>query len=385
MKNRFKLDYCTEVRCDCFEFVYNGIHGFYDKSKDIHELFYHKKIYKFYPSVELSTYDDSNFFTEGYIDFLIALRDELDIEAFPFRKPDGGVTYLFLSKNWLMFQGLALLANSKDHRMFKLEEDKLFVDEKEVNYMQQCTLYIAPYGELTYGIPFSYEDTKEIILLHSIRVGCRVSSLKELLPYMPLNNTYFEFEASSVVYKEEWRICYDNKLSKFPVNKVDSFYVKYHDPHIHIRCLVHSLVEDPTFTGINGKYVLDENTNRVTSVTIGDVSLYPDENNETTYIANGRVPIGFLRKLKDIDPNCKRIVYRLKPLESWTTKDNNLYLDSQSFEFNNQVGVIDMGLNGNYSVMWGSHLYDSSEVHGELGSELEMAIEDFLKADKNGK
>lgn len=44
-----------------------------------------------------------------------------------------------------------------------------------------------------------------------------------------------------------------------------------------------------------------------------------------------------------------------------------------------------MGLNGNYSVMWGSHFYDSSEVHGELGSELEMAIEDFLKADKNGK
>ena len=44
-----------------------------------------------------------------------------------------------------------------------------------------------------------------------------------------------------------------------------------------------------------------------------------------------------------------------------------------------------MGLNGNYSVMWGSHLYDSSDVYGELGSELEMAIEDFLKADRNDK
>ena len=385
MKNRFKLDYCTEVRCDCFEFAYNGIHGLYDKSKDLNELFYNKKTYKFYQDVELGKHTDSNFFTEADIDLLIILRDELDIEAFPFRRPDGEVTYLFLSKNWLMFQGLALLANSKDYRMFKLEEDKLFVDEKEVNYMQQCTLHIAPYGELTYGIPFSYEDTKEIILLHSIRVGCRVSSLKELLPYMPLNNTYFEFEASSIVYKEEWRIYYDNKLSKFPVNKVDSFYVKYHDPYIHIRCLVHSLVEDLTFIGINGKYVLDENTNRVTRLTIGDVSLYPDENNETTYIANGRVPIGFLRKLKDIDPNCKRIVYRLKPLERWTTKDKNIYLDSQSFEFSNQVGVINMGLNGNYSVMWGSHLYDNSDVYGELGSELEMAIEDFLKANRKDK
>lgn len=43
MKNRFKLDYCTEVRCDCYEFAYNGIRGFYDKSKDVHELFYHKR------------------------------------------------------------------------------------------------------------------------------------------------------------------------------------------------------------------------------------------------------------------------------------------------------------------------------------------------------
>lgn len=72
-------------------------------------------------------------------------------------------------------------------------------------------------------------------------------------------------------------------------------------------------------------------------------------------------------------------------MERWTTKDKNIYLDSQSFEFNNQVGVIDMSPNGNYSVMWGSHLYDSSDVYEELGSELEMAIEDFLKADKNRK
>lgn len=286
-----------------------------------------------------------------------------------------------------MYQGLALLANSKDFKMFQLDRDKLFVDGKEVNYMQQCTLHTAPYGELTYGIPFSYEDTKEIILLHIVKVGCKVSYLRNLLPYLPLNVTYVELEASNIVYKDNYgTTCYyDNKLSNFPVNKVDGVYVKSHDPYIHIQCSVHSLVEDFTYTGIKGRYVLDENTNRVTSMTIGDVSLYPDENNEATYIANGRVPIGFLRKLKDIDPNCKRIVYRLKPMERWATKDKNIYLDSQSFEFNNQVGVIDMSPNGNYSVMWGSHLYESSGVREELGSELEMAINNFLKASKNGE
>lgn len=122
-----------------------------------------------------------------------------------------------------MFQGLALLANSKDYKIFKLEGDKLFVDEKEVTYMQQCTLHIAPYGELTYGIPFSYEDTKEIILLHTVKAGCKVSYLKELLPYLPLNVTYVELEASNIVYRDDYGTAcyYDNKLSNFPVNRVD--------------------------------------------------------------------------------------------------------------------------------------------------------------------
>lgn len=383
MKNKFKLDYCTEVRCDCFEFAYNGVHGFYDKSKDINELFYNKKTYKFYPDVELST----NFFTEGYIDLLIALRDGLDIEAFPFRKPNGEVTYISLSKNWLMSQGLALLANSRDYRMFKLEEDKLFVDEKEVNYMQQCTFHIAPYGELTYGIPFSYEDTKEIILLHTVKAGCKVSYLRDLLPYLPLNVTYIELEASNIVYRDDYGIAcyYDNKLSKFPVNKVDGVYIKSHDPYIHIQCSVHSLVEDFTFTGIKGKYTLDENTDKVTSVAIGDILLHPDENNEAAYVAYGRLPIGFIKELKHIDPKCEKIDYRIKSLDYWRQMDKQVYLDFQRFIFNNQGGTLRINPNGEYDVMLGSHTYASTEIREELGSELEMAINNFLERNTDGK
>ena len=383
MKNRFKLDYCTEVRCDCFEFAYNGIRGFYDKSKDVHELFYHKKTYKFYPAVELGT----NFFTEEDIDLLITLRDELDIEAFPFKKSNGEVTYLFLSKNWLMSQGLALLANSEDSKMFKLEEDKLFVDEKEVNYMQQCTLHIAAYGEFTYGIPFSYEDTKEIILLHTVKAGCKVSYLRDLLPYLPLNVTYVELEASNIVYRDDYGTAcyYDNKLSKFPVNKVDGVYIKSHDSYIHIQCSVHNLVEDFTFTGMKGKYVLDENTDKVTSVTIGDVLLHPDENDETTYVAYGRLPIGFIRELKRIDSKCEKIDYRIEPLDNQRRMDNQVYLDFQRFIFNNQGGTIRMNPNGEYDILLGSHTYASTEIREELGSELEMAINNFLERNTDGK
>ena len=387
MNSKLKLDYCTEVRCDGFEFAYNGIRGFYDKSKDVYELFYNKRTYKFYPAIELRSHMGTNFFTENDIDFLIALRDALDIEAFPFRKSNGEIDYLFLSKNWLMCQGLALLANTEDSGVFKLEGDKLFVDDKEIDYRKQCAFHTAPYGELTYGIPFSYEDTKEIILLNALKVGCRVSYLRNLIPYLPLNTTYGELEASNIIYTENYGVghYYDNKLSNFPVNKVDSFYVKYHDPYVHIQYCVHSLVEDFTFTGMKGKYVLDKDSDKVTSITIGDILLHPDENDETTYIAYGRVPIGFIKEIQHIDHRCKRIDYRIKPLEQWGEKSEQIYLDSQSFEFDNHIGVLSRNRNGSFSVMWGSYIYDGDGIEEELGRELSIAINNFLERGMNGE
>lgn len=44
------------------KFEYNGIQGLFDKSKDIDELTYDGKVYKFYPAVELREPQDANFF-----------------------------------------------------------------------------------------------------------------------------------------------------------------------------------------------------------------------------------------------------------------------------------------------------------------------------------
>lgn len=223
MKNKFKLDFYTKVNSTHFEFIYNGIQGTYDRS----ELRYNGKLYKFYQVAE------SDLFTEDDIDLLIALRDGLSIEAFPFRKSNGKVTYLFLSGNWLMHQGLAILANSKESKMFKLEEDRLFIDDKEVDYQKQCTFHVSIYGELTYSIPFSYKDTKEILLLLPVKVGCRVSYLENLIPYLPLKVTSGYFRVSHFMYREDYRngYYYDNKLSKYPVNKI----VKYDQTAIGIE------------------------------------------------------------------------------------------------------------------------------------------------------
>lgn len=190
MGNKFKLDSCTKVNSTHFEFIYNGIQGTYNKS----ELCYNGKVYKFYQVAK------SDLFTEDDIDLLIALRDGLNIEAFPFKKSNGEVTYLALNVNWLMHQGLAMLANSKVSKVFKLEEDRLFVDDKEVDYQKQCTFHVSVYGEFTYGIPFSCSDAKEILLLLPVKVGCRVLYLESLIPYLPLKVTsgYLEFHLSVI-------------------------------------------------------------------------------------------------------------------------------------------------------------------------------------------
>ena len=223
MKNKFKLDSCTKVNSTHFEFIYNGIQGTYNKS----ELYYNGKLYRFYQVAE------PDLFTEDDINLLITLRDGLNIEAFPFRKSNREVTYLALNANWLMHQGLAILANSNDSKWFKLEEDRLFIDDKEVDYQKQCTFYVSIYGELTYGIPFSYKDTKEILLLLPVKVGCRVSYLESLIPYFPLKVTSGYFRVSRFMYREDYRngYYYDNKLSKYPVNKV----VKYDQTAIRIE------------------------------------------------------------------------------------------------------------------------------------------------------
>lgn len=106
--------------------------------------------------------------------------------------------------------------------MFKLEEDRLFIDDKEVDYQKQCTFHVSIYGEFTYGIPFSHKDTKEILLLLPIRVGCRVSYLESLIPYLSLKVTSGYFRVSTFGYKEDYRNWYycDSKLSEVPVNKI---------------------------------------------------------------------------------------------------------------------------------------------------------------------
>lgn len=227
MKSRYKLDYCTEVRCDCFEFTYNGIRGFYDKSKDPYELTYNGKVYKFYPAVELSEHQDTSFFAEDDIDLLVFLRDELDIEAFPFKKLNGEVTYLFLNKNWLFDVAIRLLYILKGSKMFNIVSSTLYIDGVEFDYKSRCSFGVCDYGEYSYGIvEVDMHKCPQIFLSSTTNSGCKFGYFKSYLTMLPLSkdNGRVYFDGSHSI-NEEFLSISSNTLSRIPINEVVEYKV----------------------------------------------------------------------------------------------------------------------------------------------------------------
>lgn len=215
MKNKFKLDYC--YTCGKITvFAYKGVEGSWDKETQL--LKYNNKEYQ----GDWRKIDDSELFTMEDMDFLIALNNGVFIEDLPFKLESGEVTHLSLNGNWLVFQGIAMLANSENSQFFRVDGNKLFVDDKEVDYQKQCTIHEHSYGKVRYGIPYSWKDTARIIAWPQLQVGCRVSYIEELLQYLPLEDSslWFTFSQSGYEYDTRDYLFFDTKLSKTPINKV---------------------------------------------------------------------------------------------------------------------------------------------------------------------
>ena len=211
------------------KFKYNGIQGLFDKSKDVYELTYNGKMYKFYPAVELSEHQDTSFFTEDDIDLLIFLRDELDIEAFPFNKSNGEITYLFLNKNWLFDVAIKLLYILKSSRMFNIVGSTLYIDGVEFDYKSRCSFGICEYGEYSYGIiGVDIHNVPQMFLSHTTNSGCKFWYFKSYLTLLPLSEyngtVYFETHYGA---NDEHLPLNSDRLSSIPINEVVDYRVYY--------------------------------------------------------------------------------------------------------------------------------------------------------------
>lgn len=209
------------------KFEYNGIQGSFDKSKDVEELTYNGKVYKFYPAVELREHQDANFFTEDDIDLLIFLRDELDIEAFPFKKSNGEITYLFLNKNWLFDVAIRLLYILKGSKMFNIVGSTLYIDGVEFDYKSRCSFGICDYGEYSYGIvEVDIYKCPQMFLSSTTNSGCKFGYFKSYLTMLHLSKDYGRvyFDNSHSI-NEEFLPISSNTLSRIPINEVVEYKV----------------------------------------------------------------------------------------------------------------------------------------------------------------
>jgi len=207
------------------KFEYNGIQGSFDKSKDVEELTYNGKVYKFYPAAELREHQDTSFFAEEDIDLLIFLRDELHQEAFPFKKSTGEVTYLFLNENWLVDIAIRLLKTNESFQMFFIKGSTLFINGVEFDYKSKCSFGICEYGEYSYTIPIEEHDSNKAIYVSTYtKSGCCIDYLPALLTIMPLKYMSGTLHLDKRVNIDERgsKHFYANTLHSIPISRMAS-------------------------------------------------------------------------------------------------------------------------------------------------------------------
>lgn len=225
MEDRFKLDFKHKV--NRIDFNYKGTPGYYDSSPSSidQEIGYKGKVYKFVPASELKQ-DSTNFFTGDDIDLLITLRDEFNIEAFPFKKNDGSVAYLFLHGNWLFDVATRLLLLIESARMFNIVGSTLYIDGVEFDYKSKCSFGMSEYGEYSYGISDKVDMKQPIFLSEDTNSGCKISYLKHYLTMLPLLSNEYRviFEKGSYPDDNSLKV-YSKELSKIPINEVIEYRV----------------------------------------------------------------------------------------------------------------------------------------------------------------
>lgn len=220
MEDRFKLDFKHKV--NRIDFNYKGTPGYYDSSPSSidQEIGYKGKVCKFIPASGLKK-DSTEFFTENDIDLLITLRDEFNIEAFPFKKNDGSVAYLFLHGNWLFDVATRLLLLIESARMFNIVGSTLYIDGVEFDYKSKCSFGMSEYGEYSYGVLDKVDMKQPIFLSEDTNSGCKISYLKYYLTMLPLLSKDYRviFEKGSYPDDNPLKVC-SKELSKIPINEV---------------------------------------------------------------------------------------------------------------------------------------------------------------------
>lgn len=213
----YSLDYCTEIEGYSYkiDFAYKGKEGSYYKDKI-------KFGGKEYQADRHCINCSSNAFTKEDIPMLIAMARSFFVSQFPFKTESGEIVCLTLQKDWFEELGINILKADSTAKYYSFKDNTLYIDGIPVDIPSLCKLYKLEDGTYGYGVspsPF-YNKRLKFVVSENLVFGCKSKYLKEMLPYLPLKNTFSCMEIPNELIHIDDDLGESEEMSSAPMYKV---------------------------------------------------------------------------------------------------------------------------------------------------------------------
>lgn len=216
----YALDYCTEIEGYDYKvtFAYKGKEGTYYKDKiNLGD--------KEYPADKHYINISSNAFIAEDLPMLIAMARGFFISQFPFRTDNGDVVCLTIQKDWFEELGINILKADSTAKYYSFKDKTLCIDGIPVDIPSLCKLYKLEDDTYGYGVspsPF-YNKRLKFVVSENLVFGCKSKYLKEMLPYLPLKDTFNCMEMPNELIHIDDDLGESEEMSSAPMYKVTRY------------------------------------------------------------------------------------------------------------------------------------------------------------------
>ena len=193
LAKEYSLDYYKDTLDGIAVFSYKGKKGRYE-SRWVNGVLRHMLIidniyYALYKEKYLSF---NNAFTKDDLSMLMAMARSFFVRQFPFKTESGEIVCLTIQNDWFEELGINILKSDSTAKYYSFKDNTLYIDGIPVDMPSICKLYKLKDGTYGYGVspsPF-YNKRLKFVVSENLIFGCKSKYLKEMLPYLPLKDTF---------------------------------------------------------------------------------------------------------------------------------------------------------------------------------------------------
>lgn len=216
----YALDYSTEIEGYDYKvaFAYKGKEGSYYKDK----INFGDKEYQ---ADRHYINCSSNAFTAEDLPMLIAMARSFFVSQFPFKTESGEIVCLTIQKDWFEELGINILKADSTAKYYSFKDNTLYIDGIPVDIPSLCKLYKLEDGTYGYGVspsPF-YNKRLKFVVSENLVFGCKSKYLKEMLPYLPLKDTFNCMEIPNELIHIDDDLGESEEMSSAPMYKVTRY------------------------------------------------------------------------------------------------------------------------------------------------------------------